>query len=350
MIAGGIVAGALFLLSMALFIGVTAPQMPPMSASAAEKAAFYAEQARSPIYSLVRMLIFVQLAPIALFLGGLSARLRRAEGGDGSLSSAIFAAGLLGAFIAPMAELVEGHLLLGLAVAGADPVVTVGFDGMTPVAFGLSGILQLIVLVGSGLLLLLGTQPDLEVAGEAATGDEAVRLAAELRPDVILMDIKMPGISGIEATRRILAADPRVRVLVVTMFEDDATVFTALRAGARDFVLKDAEHADILRAIRSVGRGEAIFSPSIAGRLIDFFGGGRPAVPREVFPGLTTRERELLQLMADGASNTEIAGLLDLSAKTVANYVSSILGKLQAADRAEAVRMAREAGLGGREP
>jgi DNA-binding NarL/FixJ family response regulator len=200
-----------------------------------------------------------------------------------------------------------------------------------------------------GMRLLLGTQPDLEVAGEAATGDEAVRLAADLRPDVILMDIKMPGISGIEATRRILAAEPSVRILVVTMFEDDATVFTALRAGARGFVLKDAEHADILRAIRGVGRGEAIFSPSIAGRLIDFFSGGRPAVSREAFPGLTAREREMLQLMAEGASNGEIAGLLGLSGKTVANYISNILGKLQAADRAEAVRMAREAGLGGRE-
>lgn len=197
-----------------------------------------------------------------------------------------------------------------------------------------------------GMRLLLGTQPDLEVAGEAASGDETVRLAAELRPDVILMDIKMPGISGIEATRRILAASPQMRILIVTMFEDDATVFTAMRAGARGFVLKDGEHADILRAIRSVGLGEAIFSPSIAGRLIDFFGSARPAAPREAFPGLTARERELLQLMAQGASNAEIARLLELSAKTVANYVANILGKLQAADRAAAVRLAREAGLG----
>jgi hypothetical protein len=156
MIAGGIVAGALFILSMALFIGVTAPSMPPMSADAAQKAAFYAEQARSPIYAVVRLLIFFQLAPLALFLGGLYGKLRRAEGGDGSLASAIFTAGVIGALLAPVAELVEGHLLLGLALAGADPVVTVGFDGMTPVAFGLSGILQLVVLVGSGLLLQEG--------------------------------------------------------------------------------------------------------------------------------------------------------------------------------------------------
>jgi hypothetical protein len=156
MIAGGVVAGALFIMSMALFIGVTAPGMPPMEASAVVKAAFYAEQARSPIYSLVRLLIFFQLAPLVLFLGGLYATLRRVEGGDGSLANAIFAAGLLGALFAPLAELVEGHLLLGLAAAGADPVVTVGFDGMTPVAFGLSGILQLVVLAGSGLLLREG--------------------------------------------------------------------------------------------------------------------------------------------------------------------------------------------------
>lgn len=198
-----------------------------------------------------------------------------------------------------------------------------------------------------GLSLLLSTTPDLEVVGEATGGEQAVSLAATLRPDVIVMDLKMPGGGGIEATRRILAAAPQTRILVVTMFEDDATVFTAMRAGARGYVLKDAEKDDLLRAIRSVGRGEAIFSPSIAGRLIDFFNTARPAAPREAFPGLTSRERELLQLMAQGASNAEIARLLSLSAKTVANYISTILAKLQAADRAEAVRIAREAGLGG---
>lgn len=197
-----------------------------------------------------------------------------------------------------------------------------------------------------GLRLLLGTTPDLEVIGEATTGDETVQLAATLRPDVILMDIKMPGVSGIEATRQTLAANPGIRILIVTMFEDDATVFTAMRAGARGFVLKDAAKDDMLRAIRGVGRGEAIFGPSIAARLADFFTTARPAAPREAFPALTIRERELLQLMARGASNAEIARLLSLSGKTVANYVSSILAKLQAADRAEAVRRARDAGLG----
>ncbi len=200
-----------------------------------------------------------------------------------------------------------------------------------------------------GMRGLLATQPDIEVVGEAKTGDEAVRLAGELKADVVLMDIKMPGVSGIEATRRILADHPRVRILMVTMFEDDASVFTAMRTGARGYVLKDADKDDVLGAIRTVGRGGAVFSPSIAARLVDFFTTGRPAVPREAFPTLTDREREMLHLMAQGASNAEIARLLSLSSKTVANYVSNILHKLQVADRKEAVLRAREAGLGGKE-
>lgn len=197
-----------------------------------------------------------------------------------------------------------------------------------------------------GMHMFLETTPDIAVVGEAATGEEAVAQARALVPDVVLMDIKMPGMSGIEATRRILAANPHVRVLVVTMFEDDATVFTALRAGARGYVLKDAGKEDVLRAIRAVGRGEAIFSPGIASRLIDFFSAARPAVPRETFPTLTARERELLHLMAGGASNGQIAHLLSLSTKTVANYVSNVLAKLQVASREEAILRAHEAGLG----
>lgn len=200
-----------------------------------------------------------------------------------------------------------------------------------------------------GMRGLLATQPDIEVVGEAKTGEEAIALVAELDPDVVLMDIKMPGVSGIEATRRILADHPRVRILMVTMFEDDASVFTAMRAGARGYVLKDADKDDVLGAIRTVGRGGAVFSPGIAARLMDFFTTGRPAVPREAFPTLTEREREMLHLMAQGASNVEIARLLSLSSKTVANYVSNILHKLQVADRKEAVLRAREAGLGGKE-
>lgn len=196
-----------------------------------------------------------------------------------------------------------------------------------------------------GMRMFLETAPDIAVVGEAATGDEAVVQAAALAPDVVLMDIKMPGLSGIEATRRILTADPRVRVLVVTMFDDDGTVFTAMRAGARGYVLKDAGKEDVLAALRAVGRGEAIFGPGIAARVLDVFTGSRPAVPQEAFPTLTARERELLHLIAQGVSNAQIAQLLSLSTKTVANYVSSILGKLQIASRAEAVQRVREAGL-----
>lgn len=197
-----------------------------------------------------------------------------------------------------------------------------------------------------GMSMLLNTMPDMLVVGEATTGDEVVDLATSLQPDVILMDIKMPGLNGIEATRRIVSDQPHIRILIVTMFEDDASVFTAMRAGARGYVLKDVEKDDMLRAIRAVGRGEAIFSSGIAARLVDFFTTARPAVPREAFPMLTGREREMLHLMAQGASNAEIARLLSLSSKTVANYVSNILGKLQALDRDEAIRRAREAGLG----
>lgn len=196
-----------------------------------------------------------------------------------------------------------------------------------------------------GMNLLLSTTDDLTVVGEATNGEEAVELATEQWPDVILMDLKMPGLNGIEATRRILDANPAIRVLVVTMFEDDASVFTAMRAGARGYVLKDAQKDDLLRAIRAVGRGEAIFSPAIATRMLDYFAAERPAVPREAFPTLTDREREILHLIVRGAPNAEIARLLSLTGKTVANYVSNILGKLQVSTREEAVDQARKTGL-----
>jgi DNA-binding NarL/FixJ family response regulator len=201
-----------------------------------------------------------------------------------------------------------------------------------------------------GMRGLLSTQPDMTVVGEAITGEEAVRLTGELEPDVILMDIKMPGLGGIEATRRILAAHPSVRVLVVTMFEDDATVFTAMRAGARGYVLKDDDKDDVLGAVRTVGRGGAVFGPGVAARLADFLITARAAVSKETFPVLTDREREMLHLMAKGASNAEIGRLLSLRPKTVANYVSNILHKLQVADRKEAAVRAREAGLGQDKP
>lgn len=197
-----------------------------------------------------------------------------------------------------------------------------------------------------GLRAMLASASDVELVGEASTGEEAVALATEIQPDLIVMDIQMPQGDGIEATRRIVQDSPHVRVLVVTMFEDDATVFSAMRAGARGYVLKGANYAEMLRAIRAVGNGEAIFSPKIAVRLVDFFSGLRPTTMPQVFPELSDREREILNLIAQGYKNPEIAKRLYLSPKTVRNHVSNILHKLQVADRTEAIIRAREAGLG----
>jgi DNA-binding NarL/FixJ family response regulator len=152
--------------------------------------------------------------------------------------------------------------------------------------------------------------------------------------------------NGIEAIRRILEISPHIKILVVSMFEDDASVFAAMRAGARGYLLKDAEKGDLLRAIQAVGRGEAIFSPSIASRVLSFFSASFPLAQRSIFPQLTEREREILHLIAAGANNAEIAERLHLSQKTVSNYVSNIFTKLQVADRAEAIIRARDAGLG----
>jgi DNA-binding NarL/FixJ family response regulator len=200
----------------------------------------------------------------------------------------------------------------------------------------------------NGMRALLAADPDTEVAGEATTGDEVVALAATLQPDVILMDIQMPGVSGIEATRQILHTSPHIRILVVTMFEDDHSVFTAMRAGARGYVLKGARPEEMIRAIQAVGSGEAIFSPAIATRMLDFFSGLQPAAFPHALPELTEREREILDLIAQGQSNATIAKQLALSPKTVSNYVSNIFSKLQVADRAQAMLRAREAGLGER--
>jgi DNA-binding NarL/FixJ family response regulator len=197
-----------------------------------------------------------------------------------------------------------------------------------------------------GLKTLLQSAPDTEFVGEAETGGQAVSRAEELQPDVILMDVQMPDGGGIAATRRISSNNPQIRVLIVTMFEDDATVFQAMRAGARGYLLKGANSSEMLRAIRAAGNGEAIFSPKVAVRLMDFFSGARPSVPPEAFPELSDRELEILDLIAQGNKNPEIAADLYLSPKTVRNHVSNILHKLQVADRTEAIIRAREAGLG----
>jgi DNA-binding NarL/FixJ family response regulator len=198
----------------------------------------------------------------------------------------------------------------------------------------------------SGIRALLTSTPAIEVAGEATNGNEAIDLAITLQPDVILMDLQMPGgPGGIEATRRILDSSPHIRILVVTMFEDDDSVFAALRAGARGYVLKGVNPVEMVRAIAAVGGGEAIFSPAIAQRLIDFFAAPRPAIAAApLFPELTEREREILNLIVEGYSNPEIADRLVLSLKTVRNHVSNIFSKLQVADRSQAILRAREAG------
>ncbi len=187
---------------------------------------------------------------------------------------------------------------------------------------------------------------DVAVVGEAASGDEAVELAKELEPDVILMDIKMPGLNGIEATREIQQASPHIGVLVLTMFEDDDSVFAAMRAGAKGYLLKDSGGEGVVHAIRAVASGEAVFGPGVAERILGFFSAPRAAAPQRAFPELTEREEEVLSLVAQGKGNQQIARQLFVSLKTVRNHVSHILLKLQVADRAQAVIRARDAGMG----
>jgi DNA-binding NarL/FixJ family response regulator len=198
----------------------------------------------------------------------------------------------------------------------------------------------------AGLSTLLDSLAGFEVVGEAENGEEALAAAVELEPDVIVMDLHMPGLGGIETTRRIVAATPRVRVLVLTVFEDEASVFAALRAGARGYVLKAAGQEQLARAVQAVAEGESIFSPAIATRVIEFFSRSTMSRRPLVFPELTEREREVLDLIARGRSNSEIATSLVLRPKTVRNHVSNILAKLQARDRSTAIVRAREAGLG----
>jgi DNA-binding NarL/FixJ family response regulator len=202
--------------------------------------------------------------------------------------------------------------------------------------------------VRGGLVALLRTIDGIDVVGEAADGAAAVREAQLSRPDVVLMDVRMPDLDGVEATRRIRAAVPSTRVLMLTMYDDDATVFTAMQAGAQGYLLKEAEQEEIVRAVRAVVAGDAIFGPGVAERVLGFFSGPPPAAaPDYPFPELTERERVVLELLARGRGTTEIAGELFLSPKTVANNMTSIFAKLQVASRAEAIVRAHEGGLGG---
>ena len=198
-----------------------------------------------------------------------------------------------------------------------------------------------------GVRAALSGEADIEVVGEAHDRRAALERATALRPDVVLMDLNLPDGSGIDATREILAVAPGTRVLVITMSADDDAVVAAMRAGARGYVVKGAGRADLLQAVRTVAGGGAVFSPAVAERLGAFFSGMAAQPGRELFPQLSEREREVLDLVARGHDNRRIARELFLSEKTVRNHVSTVLGKLGAADRAEVISRARRAGLGG---
>jgi DNA-binding NarL/FixJ family response regulator len=197
-----------------------------------------------------------------------------------------------------------------------------------------------------GVRAALGSDPSIEIVGEAGDVAHAIEAAAATEPDVVLMDLGLPDGSGIDATRSVLAASPGTRVLVMTMSTDDDAVVAAMRAGARGYVVKGAGRGDLLDAVRTVAAGGAVFSPTVADRLGSFFSGLAAQPGRELFPQLSEREREVLDLMARGYDNRRIARELYLSDKTVRNHVSAVIGKLEAPDRAEAIQRARRAGMG----
>jgi DNA-binding NarL/FixJ family response regulator len=199
-------------------------------------------------------------------------------------------------------------------------------------------------LVRQGMRAVIEAHSDIEVVGEASDGEEAVRICGERAPDVVLMDLQMPGHNGIEATRGLQTASPSTAVLVLTMYDDDDMVFEAVSAGAMGYLLKGSDGADIIAAIRSAAQGQAVFGAALAKRMQNWF--GRPAPKTNPFPQLTAREREILDSLAAGMTNAEIGAGLFLSAKTVANNVSVILDKLHVAHRAAAIIKARDAGLG----
>ena len=197
----------------------------------------------------------------------------------------------------------------------------------------------------AGLRMLIDREDDMECVAEAGTAQEAIDKALACRPDVAVLDLRMPGGDGIATIRRIAAEVPDAGVLLLTMHEDEQSVLAAMRAGARGYVVKGSAEDDIMRAIRSVGRGEAIFGPSVAGHILELFASA-PSPAARAFPDLTEREREILELLAGAASNGQIAQRLGLSTKTIRNHVSAICNKLQVVDRAQAVLKARDAGLG----
>ena len=205
-------------------------------------------------------------------------------------------------------------------------------------------------IVRAGMTALLSSLPGVEVVGMAATGRAAVKEVVTTKPDVAVLDLQMPDLDGFAATREITRAAPEVAVLVLTMFDDDDSVFAAMRAGARGYLVKGAEQEEIARAISAVASGEAIFGPGVAQRVLGFFATAPPMAADEPFPQLTSREREILTLLADGLPNAAIAHRLGVATKTVANNVSAIFTKLQVADRAQAILRARDAGLGTASP
>ena len=199
-----------------------------------------------------------------------------------------------------------------------------------------------------GLLALLSSVSGVSVVGEARDGDGVIASALALQPDIVLMDLNMPGRNGIDATRAIVSAAPHIAILVLTMHDDDESVFAAVQAGARGYIVKGARQGELLRAIEAVADGGAVFGPAIARRLMEFFSAAARGPGEAAFPDLTAREREILDLVARGRSNAQIAEQFVLSTKTVRNHVSNIFTKLQVVDRAQAIVKAREAGIGGR--
>ena len=197
-----------------------------------------------------------------------------------------------------------------------------------------------------GVVALLAATPSVDVVGTTADGESAVTLAMDLQPDVVLMDLHMPRLNGIDATARIVQSSPHIRVLVLTMMEDEDSVFAAVRAGARGYMLKGARRSEVVRGIEAVGAGEVIFGPGIAERVMAYFGSTRSRPTADPFPELTDRERVVLGLIAEGKENGEIARQLSLSVKTVRNHASNIFAKLQVAHRAQAIVLARDQGLG----